>query len=221
MKKFGFTLAEVLITLGIIGVVAAITVPNLITTYKAKRYRTQFLKSYSTLQQIFKQMEANDVAIDGSSYSGGMFRQVIKPYMNNAVSCKGNGSNSKLCLSKDKNLYNNLPNTAKIPWENFDDGQFILADGSQLFIENPTSSNQRVIFFIDLNGYINPPNRAGIDLFAFQMTDNEVVPMGAQKTNYSGNYYCNSKVKGWASGLGCAVEAKNNSDYFKSALKIK
>lgn len=33
MRK-GFTLAEVLITLGIIGVVAAITIPGLITAYK-------------------------------------------------------------------------------------------------------------------------------------------------------------------------------------------
>ena len=45
MKKSGFTLAEVLITLGIIGVVAAMTIPSLITSYKAYRYRTQFLKN--------------------------------------------------------------------------------------------------------------------------------------------------------------------------------
>lgn len=37
--KTGFTLAEVLITLGIIGVVAAITIPNLIANYKAQRLR--------------------------------------------------------------------------------------------------------------------------------------------------------------------------------------
>ena len=35
-KHFGFTLAEVLITLGIIGVVAAITIPTLVTNYKEK-----------------------------------------------------------------------------------------------------------------------------------------------------------------------------------------
>ena len=36
-KKLAFTLAEVLITLGIIGVVAAITIPNLISTYRKKQ----------------------------------------------------------------------------------------------------------------------------------------------------------------------------------------
>ena len=34
MKRSGFTLAEVLITLGIIGVVAALTIPNLIAGYE-------------------------------------------------------------------------------------------------------------------------------------------------------------------------------------------
>ena len=64
----GFTLAEVLITLGIIGVVAAMTIPNLIATHKAKRFRTQFLKSYSTIQQVFKQMQADDISIDPADY---------------------------------------------------------------------------------------------------------------------------------------------------------
>lgn len=67
MKKHkAFTLAETLITLGIIGVVAAITIPGLIYNYKAHRLQSQFLKSYSTLQQVFKRMEADDVSLDPS-----------------------------------------------------------------------------------------------------------------------------------------------------------
>ena len=61
--KCAFTLAEVLITLGIIGIVAALTIPSLITNYKANKLRAQFLKSYSTVQQVFKQMEADGVSL--------------------------------------------------------------------------------------------------------------------------------------------------------------
>ena len=43
-NRIGFTLAEILITLGIIGVVAAMTIPALMTAYKAHRYKSQFLK---------------------------------------------------------------------------------------------------------------------------------------------------------------------------------
>ena len=51
MKKSGFTLAEVLITLGIIGVVAAMTIPNLIANTNGAKFRSQFKKSISTLNQ--------------------------------------------------------------------------------------------------------------------------------------------------------------------------
>ena len=50
-KRFGFTLAEVLITLGIIGVVAAMTIPTLIANTNGAKYRSQFKKTLSTLNQ--------------------------------------------------------------------------------------------------------------------------------------------------------------------------
>ena len=49
--KKGFTLAEVLITLGIIGVVAAMTIPTLIANTNSSKFASQFKKSLSTLNQ--------------------------------------------------------------------------------------------------------------------------------------------------------------------------
>ena len=46
-KSAAFTLAEVLITLGIIGVVAAMTIPTLIANIKGARIRTQLKKGIS------------------------------------------------------------------------------------------------------------------------------------------------------------------------------
>lgn len=50
-KRSGFTLAEVLITLGIIGVVAAMTIPTLIQNTNSAKFSAQFKKSVSTLSQ--------------------------------------------------------------------------------------------------------------------------------------------------------------------------
>lgn len=58
MKK-GFTLAETLITLGIIGVVAAITIPTLISNYQKHVYYTQFMKARSTIENALR-LYAND-----------------------------------------------------------------------------------------------------------------------------------------------------------------
>ena len=52
MTKFkGFTLAEVLITLGIIGVVAAMTMPTLINSTQGAQYKTAYKKALSVLSQ--------------------------------------------------------------------------------------------------------------------------------------------------------------------------
>ncbi|MBQ8459782.1 type II secretion system protein [bacterium] len=58
-KNQGFTLAEVLITLGVIGVVAAMTIPGLMNTYKKKQYYTQFMKARSVIENTLR-MYAND-----------------------------------------------------------------------------------------------------------------------------------------------------------------
>ena len=63
LKKAAFTLAEVLITLGIIGVVAALTLPSLIQNYHEKQRVTQLKKAYSVMQNAFlmAQEEYGDV----------------------------------------------------------------------------------------------------------------------------------------------------------------
>ena len=56
-KKFkAFTLAEVLITLGIIGVVAALTLPTLIQNHQKQVYVTQLKKAYSTINNAYNKM---------------------------------------------------------------------------------------------------------------------------------------------------------------------
>ncbi|MDY6311234.1 MAG: type II secretion system protein [Cyanobacteriota bacterium] len=58
IKKKGFTLAEVLITLGIIGVVVAMTIPTLIQNANSAKFSAQFKKSISTLSQAALMGEA-------------------------------------------------------------------------------------------------------------------------------------------------------------------
>lgn len=56
-NNFGFTLAEVLITLGIIGVVAALTLPILMTNYRKQVTETRLAKFYSVMNQAIEQSE--------------------------------------------------------------------------------------------------------------------------------------------------------------------
>lgn len=58
MKKNAFTLAEILITLGIIGVVAALTMPSLIQNYRKHVVETRLAKVYSVMNQAIKMTSA-------------------------------------------------------------------------------------------------------------------------------------------------------------------
>jgi len=65
IKKFGFTLAEVLITLGIIGVVAAMTIPTLMNQTGQAEFKTGFKKMISVLNQAVTM----NVALDNTDFS--------------------------------------------------------------------------------------------------------------------------------------------------------
>lgn len=63
-KKLAFTLAEVLITLGIIGVVAAMTMPSLISNYQQKQYEAKYAKAQNVMANGIKMMMAQNNIYD-------------------------------------------------------------------------------------------------------------------------------------------------------------
>lgn len=78
-----FTLAEVLITLGIIGVVAALTLPNLISSYKKNIVETRLKKFYSVINQAItlSERENGDKAYWQSADTADFFNKYLKSYL--------------------------------------------------------------------------------------------------------------------------------------------
>lgn len=224
-NKFGFTLAEVLITLGIIGVVAAITIPGLMTAHKAHRMHAQFLKSYSTVQQVFKQMEADDVSTDPSTYNRateeGIFYNTFKRYIAGVTDCETGGRKSLPCYNiKDTTKgYKSLTGNTFLSSAYFDDGQLVLQDGTLLLFEQPAYTPY-IWIMIDINGFKEGPNRMGYDLFVFHFKDGELRTMGDPKTSYNViKVYCDLNSTSPLNGIACAQRAKNETDYFKWVIK--
>lgn len=223
-KDYGFTLAEVLITLGIIGVVAAMTIPTLIHRIQAIKLRSQFLKSYSTLKQISKLMQADEITGDPNEYpplSYYSFHYTFRQYLAGATNCGLDGGMS--CFGKNLcTSYKRLGGTQSggVTLRPGQEGTFILPDGSIIFITNAYPVGTPIQFTVDINGYKTPPNAAGYDLFWFQLMDNaEILPMGAPNTLYNDKEeYCNPKTnKAYSrNGISCAYEAAKNPDYFKN-----
>ena len=80
--KNGFTLAEVLITLGIIGIVAALTIPGLIGNYKRVQYSARLKKFYSTMQQAILMYNNESGEISGEWEQPDATQDLLEEYWN-------------------------------------------------------------------------------------------------------------------------------------------
>lgn len=165
MKK-GFTLAEVLITLGIIGVVAALTMPVLIGNYKKRQTVTQLKKVYSALQQSIQmsQYEYGDISdwdwtLDGNDF----FMKYLAKNFNVVKNCgteQGCWNNTGI-LNLNGTQYSNNPLMAT-GWSSL-----ILSDG--VYISLLKQDNTHVHFMVDLNGS-KKPDTFGKDIFEMTFT---------------------------------------------------
>lgn len=204
----GFTLAEVLITLAIIGIIAALTIPGLVTNIKNQDTVSRLKKAYSILSLATIQL-ATDYNDDFGTSN--LFLSTDTPAVNNLNTINAYASK----LNVIKNCGNNAasgcwPNVITlrldgISWQNLTISPFgtaILADGS--LILTSTSNNNCGIFtsgvltnvcgriYVDING-AKGPNQVGRDFFGFLITKNALYPMG---TDNSG-VYADTNVVGY------------------------
>ena len=177
-RNAAFTLAEVLITLGIIGIVAALTMPALIANYQKKQTVVQLKKAYTTLSQAVKLSELENGEIkywDLSLSSDDFFEKYLSHFLTL------NNSNIQL-----QNLqYKYLSGGACVD-DVCTENSFIafLSDGSMLIISRNSGGGKRA-FAIDINGLKNP-NIVGKDLFIFWITQNNgLAPFGYSNTIFA------------------------------------
>ena len=178
MKKTGFTLAEVLITLGIIGVIAAITLPVLIAKYKETVTVAKVKETYSIIAQASRRwMDENDcsddvgLCIEGCNpHTACNMKDLIK-YMKVSDSIyKGDGQNrnNKHWLSDTKATALN-GSAGQIYWgvnklDPYYSAQMLLPNGVSATFMIDTYAKNVIPIFIDINNSA-PPNRIGIDVF--------------------------------------------------------
>lgn len=190
--KKAFTLAEVLITLGVIGIVAAMTIPMLMTKYEKIRNVNQLKKIYSELSQSFRAAsEENDIYNLGDNWTDTTaVIEAIKPYLKITDVFLPEGNMSKtMCYNEKLSSQHSVMKPAQYRWLN---GVYISTPFS-----NNTSSVQLIngacvgfgrglsrVVYIDINGSYNLPNMAGKDLFFFEITPSgSFVPLGSTYTN--------------------------------------
>ena len=169
--KCAFTLAEVLITLGIIGVVASLTLPSVIHKYKTEVLKTQFKKSYSILSQAVLLARENIGVTnfksyctywDGESYSNSAecSQAILKQLKKTNHICQYDRNKIYTYSKTQQGARVDIGGTA-YPKHGLPDGT--CAD---------VIVNARIIgVSIDINGYKKGPNALGHDIFSFWVND--------------------------------------------------
>lgn len=231
MRTKGFTLAEVLITLGIIGIVAAITLPILIQKHQEKVTVTKVKEAYSILSQAyFRASEANGGDISTwhctslpISKQGLCVMEEFEKFLK-VTSSKKDKSDSvpySLNMAQNDNAYYN--NLQSITLENGFIIKFHFGEWSCNTYENWDVAEIEKFscgIYVDINGE-KEPNALGRDTFVFKIHKNTVSPYGnATEPYYKFPGLCsisreNDFWDGGVNGVACAgwIIASGNMDY--------
>ncbi len=176
----GFTLAEVLVTLGIIGVVSAMTVPTLMQNHQRKTYVVQLHKVYNELTQAAEMYMTDHNAVnmrEAGINSQEALDEFVKSSFKVIQDC---GATSTPCFAPNSE-YRKISGVAAVGTEL--KGYVTLASGVSLGYTYGLHETASYIatFDIDINGQ-QGPNIAGRDVFTFMLYNNGIVDDGAEKT---------------------------------------
>ena len=212
-RKYGFTLAETLLILVIVGVISIMVLPTIQSMSEKREFVNRARKGYSVLQQTTYRIAAElGYPVGDFDFIG---RQDFFPIFLRQI------KKIKICTEANQGCFHSGHSTAldSSTAENYDHAETVVSDdgiayGWELAITNPTVcsnkgfypediANCKGIFIVDVNGN-GAPNRHGRDIFFFGAIDGKgIVPAGSGNKSAD----CNVGNKGFT----CAAKVLRDS----------
>ncbi|MDD3149711.1 MAG: prepilin-type N-terminal cleavage/methylation domain-containing protein [Candidatus Gastranaerophilales bacterium] len=181
-KNLGFTLAETLIVIAIIGIIASIVTPMLFGTTSDAELKSKWKKIYGDLSQATQLvMHNNGGSISGAFTDGNSFRNAYSNHFNIIKFCKI--SDAEGCWKPHGEWYflngtTGAINDTNRPGLIINNGSFIVFYFVSNTCNNSTSSCGAII--IDVNGS-KKPNMVGKDIFYTRLFNNVLTPYGSDR----------------------------------------
>lgn len=220
----GFTLAEVLITLGVIGIVAALTIPTLIANYQKAQYIAGLKRAYSEFNQALLQMSAdkgcpNDLKCSGIFSSSLSPEEAGKEIAKQFKVVKDCGMQADQgCFSNNiSEYYNGSGSRSSMDLDSYykfitaDNMSFLIYDDqgdcshSENFGINTHTKQVCGYIYVDVNGPNKGPNNKGRDIFSFYITNGKgalLYPFGGKELSFMWAYWkSSSKCMGLIPGF--------------------
>ena len=236
VRRCAFTLAEVLITLAIIGVVAAMTIPTLIADYQEKQTVSQLTKVYATLTSAYQMMQAEygpittwgmkntntgEVDEEGNPIydfsAQDLIAERLKKYLKVAKVCEvGKVCHPGAWYTLDGVKRSEANKVAENTSDNSVESRFFLQDGTHIQFGWFSGSRGSIIAVLPVG---SKDRISGKNLFYFKMDDKGLRPYGLKEEDINSTSSfergCDPAYVNVASGQGCAawVIYNKNLDY--------
>lgn len=181
-----FTLAEVLITLGIIGIVAAMTLPNLIHKQQMMELENRFKVAYSTIFQAVQTMGIDDPGLwqtycaknsdldtNLNRDSDYLFISEFSKRFQTVKLYKSNTRNINSIGYKQSYFYQTAKGKEGFNQDGYNNGAFVSKNGMVIASSGCWWANS-LDFIVDTNG-TKGPNKLGYDVFYFQIAKNNLL----------------------------------------------
>ena len=197
-RKAAFTMAEVLITLGIIGIVAAMTLPSLLNNIRNKELESRFKTAYSLVSQAVLRMSVDEPQIAvtycaktadgtfGDELNNTFIIDFSKYFQAVTVNNKINISENLTKLGYKRDYFEQPYKSEHFNQDGHDNGYMILKNGMIIFSSGcwwDSASGAPVDFVVDTNG-LKAPNKFGYDVFYFQIVEDNVLMPSNSKYSY-------------------------------------
>jgi prepilin-type N-terminal cleavage/methylation domain-containing protein len=222
----GFTLAEILVVITVIGCIASLTIPPLVLNIQKQGYVTGLKKTYSVLASVGQLLIEDNGSISGAITSNGSIMNALKSKLNVVKFCAANTLPGE-CWHDGTAGWKDLHGDPG--WTSFNtQDRMILSDGSMIALwfywsasctatafssTYPEAGTDCGAVIVDINGF-KAPNQAGRDIFMFNITQIGIFPNGFY--NYHGDpavyggdwFYCNPIYSGSGNAPGCGCGAR-------------
>ncbi len=224
MKKFGFTLAELLIAFGVLGVVAVLAIPTFVQAQQDKEVAAKLSLAQSVLSNATEMGELNNGKLTDSTLATLSEKDIFNTYYKKTLKLNTfcSEDSSETCWTPTSDFFGK---TKASGGDTFGitgtvHTGFVLQDGMNVTMTKvkgldekfgiETKDEYSLVFMVDING-AKEPNTIGKDVFAFvKESQGRIIPAGKHNDSFNCRKGCDLDDDYWDCSAKVLLDGKRS-----------